>query len=66
MTIENAKQLKKYYQHEAKHAEYEYYRTGDERYNDLHALALETVDLIELALCQLYQNESRKRGAIND
>lgn len=66
LTPERARELIKYYKGVASQTEYEYYRTRDEGQNDLHVLALETVEYLELAEASLYNIEARRRLTTDD
>lgn len=66
LTPERARELIRYYKGVASQTEYEYYRTRDERQNDLHVLALETVEYLELAEASLYNIEARRRLTTDD
>ena len=66
LTPERARELIRYYKGVASQTEYEYYRTRDEGQNDLHVLALETVEYLELAEASLYNIEARMRLTTDD
>ena len=62
MTTEMVQEYKKYYQDQM-----EYNKSliklcgGLEKIKDAYVVASDMVDICELALCQLYQNETRKK-----
>lgn len=62
MTTEQVKGYKAYWQNAKQKAQYEFYRTSDEKYNDAYVFADDMIDCMELALCQLYENEGRRKG----
>lgn len=66
LTPERARELIKYYKGVASQTEHEYYRTRDEGQNDLHVLALETVEYLQLAEASLYNIEARRRLTTDD
>lgn len=66
LTPERARDLIRYYKGVASQTEYEYYHTRDERQNDLHVLALETIEYLQLAEASLYNIEARRRLTTDD
>ena len=66
LTPERARELIKYYKGVASRTEYEYYRTRDEGQNDLHVLALETIEYLQFAEASLYNIEARRRLTTDD
>lgn len=55
-----------YWKKQARYWEYEYYRTKSEEANDSYVKASDHIEICELAKCQLYANEERRRGLTTD
>lgn len=61
MTINQARAWREYWREQAKYHEYQYIVTKNEADNDAYVRAVDHIELIELALNQLYATEERRR-----